>query len=153
MTDLPEKIYQDGSTGQYRVTCEYCDKDFLGHKRDTTCTQCGEGYLDTVLENMARAMTMEWLAKRLRKSIRDYQLDIGYSTIKERGYASWEDVIQLSEHYPLLIMELAEMFGVQPMGMKHMILDRKVVWGNIAEVLKGLGCTYQWAELPVQEGL
>lgn len=42
MTDLPEKIYQDGSTGQYRVTCEYCDKDFLGHKMDTTCTQCGE---------------------------------------------------------------------------------------------------------------
>lgn len=44
MAELPEKKYQDGSTGLYVVTCEYCSESFLGHERDTTCPVCEKAH-------------------------------------------------------------------------------------------------------------
>lgn len=37
MKDIPEKVYEDGSKGNYYCLCSICKLQFIGHKRDFIC--------------------------------------------------------------------------------------------------------------------
>lgn len=37
LQDVKEKVYPDGSVGNYYCTCSFCGSTFIGHKRDYYC--------------------------------------------------------------------------------------------------------------------
>ena len=40
VSDIPQKVYQDGTIGDYFCQCKKCKGYFLGSKLDTKCDKC-----------------------------------------------------------------------------------------------------------------